>query len=222
MSAYTTLIIWDFWSKNPCKKRSKRPTLKSAFFVSDVESGARASKFARFPPKTGRRSPCADSVFCPEKQANSSPLSLSPFVTARFLGAKVRKSGPSSGPRSPQGFPRPDRPPRTWLGARQPAEVLPRNTSACRISHRRCHRCLTRQPAEVPGWNRSSQTSLRRPTPIPSHHRLLLPSQNGLFFAQKRLSTMSPLRHRFVTALFGAEKCAKAPQFPRGHGSLQV
>ena len=25
--------------------------------------------------------------------------------------------------------------------------------------------------------------------------------------------------HRFVTALFGAEKCAKAPQFPRGLGS---
>ena len=41
------------------------------------------------------------------------------FVTARFLGAKARKSGPSSGPCSPQHFPRSDSPPRTWLGARQ-------------------------------------------------------------------------------------------------------
>ena len=105
---------------------------KVRFFVSDVENAAWASKFARFPPKTGsRRSPCSEFVFCPEKPANSSPLNSSPlvtachrFVTARFLGAKVRKSGPSSGPRSPQGFPRPDSPPRTRLGARQPAEVV--------------------------------------------------------------------------------------------------
>ena len=41
-----------------------------------------------------------------------------------------------------------------------------------------------------------------------------LPSQNGLFSPKNAcLTTMSPLRHRLVTALFGAEKCAKAPQF---------
>ena len=49
---------------------------KSAFFVSCVFCAARASKFARFPPKTGSR--CPKSVFCLEKPANSSPLSLSP------------------------------------------------------------------------------------------------------------------------------------------------
>ena len=42
---------------------------------------------------------------------------------------------------------------------------------------------LTRQPAEVPGRNRTSETLLRRPTPKPCHHkpchhRLSLPSQN--------------------------------------------
>ena len=41
---------------------------KVRFFVSDVESGARASKFACFPPKTGsRRSPCSEFRFLPRK-----------------------------------------------------------------------------------------------------------------------------------------------------------
>ena len=58
----------------------------------------------------------------------SSPLNSSPLVTAlsplAFLGAKVRKTGPSSRAPSPQGFFRPDSPPRTRLGVRQPAKVV--------------------------------------------------------------------------------------------------
>ena len=56
-----------------------------------------------------------------------------------------------------------------------------------------CHRSLTRQPAEVPGRNRTSETSLRRPTPKPCHHGLSLPVPND----------------RFVTALFWGRKVRK-------------
>ena len=66
------------------KKRSKRPTPKSLFFR------VRRQAWVPEPPNSlvfGRnRAPdarCAqDSAFCPEKQANSIPLSLSPFATA--------------------------------------------------------------------------------------------------------------------------------------------
>ena len=99
------------------------------FFVSDVESGARASKFACFPPKSGsRRSPCSEFRFLPRKACEFQPAepvaACHRFVTARFLGAKVRKTGPSSRAPSPQGFSRPDSPPRFRLGVRQPAEVV--------------------------------------------------------------------------------------------------
>ena len=60
---------------------------------------------------------CSEFRFLPRKACEFQPAELVTachrFVTARFLGAKVRKSGPSSGPRSPQGFPRSDSPPRT-------------------------------------------------------------------------------------------------------------
>ena len=63
-------------------------------------SGARASKFARFPPKTGsRRSPCSEFRFPAEIVA-----ACHRFVTTRFLGAKVRKTarqGPGSVSDSP-------------------------------------------------------------------------------------------------------------------------
>ena len=86
---------------------------------------------------------CAlDSAFCPEKQANSIPPSLSVFVTASsplaFGPKKCAKAAqfPSSGGlRSSQGFPRHDSQPRTWLGTRQPAEVLACDTSARRTCH---------------------------------------------------------------------------------------
>ena len=85
--------------------------------------------FRRKPAPDVRRAP--NSVFCPEKPANSSPLNSSPlvtachrFVTTRFLGAKVRKIGPSSRAPSPQSFSRPVSPPRSRLGVRQPAEVV--------------------------------------------------------------------------------------------------
>ena len=104
--------------------------------MSDVKSGASASKFARFPPKTGADACRAqNSVFCSEKPANSSPPSSSPLVTALSpLAFGSRKSGPSSRVPELQGFPRPDSPLRTWLerdspprfrpAARQPAELV--------------------------------------------------------------------------------------------------
>ena len=83
-----------------------------------------------------------DSVFCPEKQASFIPLSLSPLVTASSplsFGpkkcAKAAKFPSSRGLRSSQGFP-------FFAQARQPAEVLARDTATCRTCRRLC------QPAE--------------------------------------------------------------------------
>ena len=108
---------------------------KVRFFVSCVKSSAWASKFARFPSKTGSRcSPCSEIRILPRKTCEFQPAELVTachrFVTARFLGATVRKIGPSSRAPSPQGFSRPDSPPRCSRVTRQPAEVFPRNESA--------------------------------------------------------------------------------------------
>ena len=102
--------------------------------MSDVKSGARASKFARFPPKTGSRClPCSKFRFLPRKACEFQPAELVTachrFVTARILGAKERKIGPSSRAPSPQGFSRPDSPLRSRLGVRQPADVSPPSLS---------------------------------------------------------------------------------------------
>ena len=84
-----------------------------------------------------RRSPCSEIRFLPRKACEFQPAELVTachrFVTARFLGEKVRKTGPQFPSSFSAGFSRPGSPPRTWLGARQPAEVL--------------H--VTRQPAEL-------------------------------------------------------------------------
>ena len=82
--------------------------------------------FCRKPAPRVCRAP--NSVFCPEKPANSSPLNPpSPLVTASsplaFWVQKCAKPGRSRAP-SPQGFSRPDSPPRFRLGVRQPAEVV--------------------------------------------------------------------------------------------------
>ena len=90
------------------------------------------SKVAAEPPsslvfcrKPAPRSPCSEIRFLPRKACEFQPAELVAachrFVTTRFLGAKVRKTGPSSRAPSPQGFSRPDSPPRT---IRQPAEVV--------------------------------------------------------------------------------------------------
>ena len=133
----------------------------------------------------------------------SAPKSLRiPAREACLLGAKVRKTGPSSLA--------------TFFGpaARRGPGSEPDSQQVLRVKPAELSWSLTRQPAKVPEWNRTSQTSLRRP----SHHRLLLPSQNGALWPKNALTTMSPLRHRSLWA----EKCAKAPQFLRGHGSWQV
>ena len=65
------------------KKRSKRSSPKSPFFVSDCKWDARASKFAGFRWKAGSRQPlCSVFRFRAGKAANSSPPSMSPLVTA--------------------------------------------------------------------------------------------------------------------------------------------
>ena len=165
--------------------------------------------FRRKPAPRVCRAP--NSVFCPEKPANSSPLNPSAachrFVTTRFLGAKVRKTGPSSRAPSPHGFSRPDSPPRTRLNLRQPAEVV-------------------RQPAELvttevtaPSgsvfWckKRSKRSSPKSPFFVSD---CKWDAQASKVFGGKRAPddhfaqfssppSMSPL----VTALFGAEKRAK-------------
>ena len=98
------------------------------FFVSDVESGARASKFARFPPKTGStRLPCSEFRFLPRKACEFQPAELVAachrFVTTRFLckSAQNRAQFPSS---FSAGFLAAGSPPRTRLNVRQPAEVV--------------------------------------------------------------------------------------------------
>ena len=89
----------------------------------DVESG-RASKFARFPPKTGfTRLPCFEFRFLPRKACR--------FVTTRFLGAKVHKTRPSSRAPSPQGFRGPTA---RRLNVRQPVEVVRQPSLSPRMS----------------------------------------------------------------------------------------
>ena len=121
---------WNLFVADRSAKSAQNGQLRKVrFFVSDVSA--------------------LDSVFCPEKQANSIPPSLSPFVTASsplsFGPKKCAKETrfPSfGGLRSSQGFPRRDSQPRTLLVTRQPAEVSACDTSACRTCHRLCHRSV--------------------------------------------------------------------------------
>ena len=143
------------------------------FFVSDVESGARASKFARFLPKTGStRLPCSEFRFLPRKACEFQPAELVAachrFVAARFLGAKVRKTGPSS-PLHQAPF----------FGAKSaPNGRVRRVRFSCRTASG-----MPKPPnSQVFGGKRA-----------PDDH-----------FVQFPLTAC----HRFVTALFGAEKCA--------------
>ena len=89
--------------------------------------------FRRKPAPDVRRAP--NSVFCPEKPANSSPLNSSPLVTAlsplAFWVQKCVKSGPV-----------PELLLRRFFAARQPAEVQARSPTARRggpSARRACH-----------------------------------------------------------------------------------
>ena len=62
----------------------------------------------------------------------------------------------------------------------------------------------------VPGRNRTSETSLWRPTPKPSHHRLSLP-----FWRKNGLTAMSPLRHRSLWGRKVRKRLGKARPAPR-------
>ena len=129
---------------------------KVCFFVSCVKCAAWASKFARFPPKTGSRClPCSEIRFLPRKAREFQPAELVTADVTVYNTSACRGTPPIL-----------------------PGLTRPRDTAARRSSNRRCHRSLTRQPAEVPDRNRTSETSLRRTTPKPCHRRLLLPSQN--------------------------------------------
>ena len=74
-----------------------------------------------------RRSPCSEFRFLPRKACEFQPAELVTachrFVTARFLGAKVRKTGPSSRAPESQGFPRPDSPRPVFGGKRANLEA---------------------------------------------------------------------------------------------------
>ena len=78
-----------------------RPTPKSVFFRVRRQMCCLGLQIRSFSSKTGsRRLPCSKSVFCPEKPANSSPLSLLPLVTAlsplAFWVQKCAKAAPVS------------------------------------------------------------------------------------------------------------------------------
>ena len=85
------------------------------------------SKVVPEPPSSlvFRRKPGSEFRFLPRKACEFQPAepvaACHRFVTTRFLGAKVHKTRPSSRAPSPQGFSRPDSPPRTRLNVRQPA-----------------------------------------------------------------------------------------------------
>ena len=112
-------------------KSAKQPTPKSSFFRVRRQNWCLSLQIRSVSAENRLQTFRAqNSVFCPEKPANSSPPSSSPLVTALSpLASGARKCAKAAqfrGLRSSQGFPRPDSPLRTWLGARQPAEV-----SAC-------------------------------------------------------------------------------------------
>ena len=138
MSASTTLLIFVFWPQNPPKLHNFQPAelvtsdvtassplrflvqkgqlRKVRFFVSGVKCAA-CLQIRSFSAENWLRAP--NSVFCPEKPANSSPLSLSPLVTASSpLAFWVQKCA------IPEllGF----------FAVRQPAEDLARSPTACR------------------------------------------------------------------------------------------
>ena len=197
---------------------------KVRFFVSEVKCGAWASKFAR------SRSKSLDSVFCPEKHANSSPLSLSPFASAlsplAFGSQKCAKAAqfPSSGRRGP-GSER-DSPPRFRLVTRQPAELVTAFVTAPSGSvfgaksaqngqlRKVCFSCQTASGMPEPQVSFSVESRLQTLTlRIPLSAR-----KTGEFHPAKLVTAC----HRFVTALFWAAKCAKAAKFPRGLLRWQV
>ena len=78
---------------------------KVRFFVSDVESGARASKFARFPPKTGStRLPCLSPLaFWVQKCAKPGPVSE--LLLRRVSRGPTARRGPGSMSDSRRGGP---------------------------------------------------------------------------------------------------------------------
>ena len=210
-------INFRIWFPNPCKtakfsnqlnvtglchhsvfgaKSAENGQLRKArFFVSDVESGARASKFARFPPKTGsKRSPCSEFRFLPRKACEFQPAELVAachrFVTTGFLGAKVRKTGPSS-------------------AARQPAEDQSRSPTVAEV---------VRQPAELVTTDvTASVFPCRTASGMPEPPNSLVfggkRAQFSAFGPEKRriparraCHRLSPLRHRFVTGPKSAQK----------------
>ena len=145
-----------------------------------------------------------------EKQANSIPPSLSPFVTASSplaFGpkkcAKAAQSPSSGGLRSSQNFPRHASQPRTSLGTRQPAEVSACDTSARRTCHRLCHRSV---------WLRFwCKKRSKRPTPKSSFFRVrrqvgCLSLKFRSFSVESRLQTLTlRIPHELVTAKATAE-----------------
>ena len=221
-----------FW----CKKRSKRPTPKSSFFRVRRQLCCLSLQIRSFSVEIGlTHLPCSarKSRQIPSRRAcHRSP----PLCHRSLLGRKMRKSGPvpefrtrrvfrgptaSRGPGSERGSP-----PRFWLVTRQPAELVTAFVTAPSGS---VFSAKSAQNGQVRKVRFLRQTASGMPEP-----------QVSLVFGRKQALTLLriPLSarktgefhpaklvtacHRFVTALFWAEKCAKAAKFPRGLRSWQV
>ena len=249
MSAYSTQTIWLFWPKNAPKQPNFQPAerfsdvtglchhsvfgAKSAengelrkvcFFVSGVKCGVRATKFAQPAPDVPR---APNSVFCPEKPANSSPLNSSPLVTASsplaFWVQKCAKPAPVPellsrrvfrGPTARRGpGSEPDSPPR-WsvsppslsplTSPLRPAPFLVQKALKTAKSKKFVFSCQTASGMPEP------QVSLvfgRKQAPDAHFaHDSAFSPENRRIPSRRACNRLSPLRHRFVTGPKSAQK----------------
>ena len=184
-------------------------------FSCQTAIGCLSLKVARFPPKTGSR---RNSVFSPEKPANSSPPSSSPLVTAlsplAFGSQKCAKAAPVPEFRSRRVFrgptarrgpgSEPDSPPRFRPAVRQPAELV---TADVTVPSGSVFGAKSAQNCQLRRVRFSCQSASGMPEP-----QVSLVFGRKVTFAQDRkkansippsLSPFVTVRHRFVTALLG-------------------
>ena len=173
-----------FW----CKKRLKRSSPKSPFFVSGCKWDAQASKFAGFRWKAGSRRPlCSVFRFRAGKAANSSPPACHRFVTAchRFVTALFGAAElVTTDVTAPSGSV-------FWCKKRlkRSSPKSPFFVSGCKWDA---------QASKFAGFRWKLQTTTLLSSPLSGR-------KSGEFQPAEHVTAC----HRFVTALFGAEKCAK-------------
>ena len=193
MSACTNPIILVVWSPNP----AKQPNSPSAKRFSDVTGLCHRSVFRFLPRKACEFQPAKLVTACHR------------FVTARFWVQKC-KTGPCSRVPESQGFLRPDSPPRTRLGARQPS--LSPLMSPLRPAPFLVQKALKTVESEdrffrvgrdgMPELKFCSFSRKQAPDNHFAQDSAFGP-ENRRIPARRGCHRLSPLRHR-------AEKCAKA------------